>query len=99
VIHELTIGHLDPHAILNQVAVSVHPLDEPTVARVLVEFPGLKIERRAGYVIAPWHGKEDGERGEAFAIRLRTETGCLVADRRNGRIVDLGQGVSKRAAG
>jgi hypothetical protein len=97
-IHELTIGHLDPQAIVNQVAVSVHPLDEPTVARVLVEFPGLKIERRAGYVIAPWHGKDDGDRGEAFASRLRAETGCMIADRRNGRIVELGQGASKRAA-
>jgi hypothetical protein len=27
-----------------------------------------------------------------FAARLQAETGCLVADRRNGRIVELGQG-------
>ena len=98
-IHELTIGHLDPSAIVNEVAVSVHPLDERTVARVLAEFPGLKVERRVGYVIAPWHGNEDGERGEAFAMRLKAETGCLVADRRNGRIVELGRGVRKRLAG
>ena len=98
-IHELTIGHLDPAAIRDRMAVAVRPLDEAIVARVLAEFPGLKVERRDGYLIAPWHGREDGERGEAFAARLQAETGCLVADRRNGRIVDLVQKVSGRAAG
>ncbi len=93
-IHDLTIGHLDPAAIRERMAVSLKPLDEATLARVLAEFPGLKIERRDGYLIAPWHGREDAERGEAFAARLHVETGCLVADRRNGRIISL-----KRAAG
>ena len=88
-IHDLTIGHFDPDAILARTAVAVKPLDADTVARVLVEFPGLKVERRDGYLIAPWHGREDGERGEAFAARMQAETGCLVADRRNGRIVEL----------
>jgi hypothetical protein len=69
--------------------VATSPLDRAEVARVLAGFPGLRIEERVGYVIAPWHGKEDGERGEAFAARLQAETGCLVADRRNGRIVEL----------
>jgi hypothetical protein len=69
-IHELTIGHLDPNAIVNQMAVSVHPLDEPRIARVLAEFPELKIERRVGFVIAPWHRKENGERGR----RSRSES-------------------------
>ena len=98
-IHDLTIGHLDPVAIRDRMAVAVRPLDEAIIARVLAEFSGLKIERRDGYLIAPWHGREDGERGEAFAGRLQTETGCLVADRRNGRLVDLVQKVSGRAAG
>jgi hypothetical protein len=71
-------------------AVAVRPLDDSTVARVLAELPGLKIELRARYPIAPGHGREDGERGAAFAARLQAETGCLVADRRNGRIVELG---------
>jgi hypothetical protein len=30
---------------------------------------------------------------------MQAETGCLVADRRNGRIVDLRPEVGKRAAG
>lgn len=88
-IHDLTIGHLDPAAIRERRAVALRPLDPATVARVLAGFPGLKVEEREGYVIAPWHGREDGERGEAFAARIQAETGCLVADRRNGRIVEL----------
>ena len=88
-IHELTIGHLDPTAILDRDAVALRPLDAEVVARVLAEFPGLKVDRRNGYLIAPWHGRHDGERGEAFAATIQAETGCLVADRRNGRIVNL----------
>jgi hypothetical protein len=36
------------------VAVATRPLDDGTIARVLAEFPGLKVERRDGYLIAPW---------------------------------------------
>src|SRR5438105_734448 len=97
-IHDLTIGHLDPVAIHDRMAVALNPLDEATVARVLAEFPGLRVERRDGYLIAPWHGREDGERGEAFAARMQAETGCLVADRRNGRIVAVGKVAGERVA-
>lgn len=91
-IHDLTIGHLDPVALRDRLAVALRPLDDVAVARVLAAFQGLKVERRDGYLIAPWHGREDAERGEAFAARMQAETGCLVADRRNGRIVEFGQG-------
>lgn len=97
-IHDLTIGHLDPAALHERRAVALRPLDETTVARVLAGFPGLKVEARDGYVVAPWHGCEDGERGEVFAAQLQGETGCLVADRRNGRIIALGR-MADRAAG
>jgi hypothetical protein len=97
-IHELTIGHLDPEAIHERMAVIVNPLDERIVIGILAEFPGLEIERRDGYLIAPWHGREDAERGEAFASRMQAETGCLVADRRNGRIVELRQKVREKVA-
>ncbi len=97
-IHDLTIGHLDPAALRERKAIAVKPLDPAAVARVLVGFPGLKIEEQDGYFVAPWHGREDGERGEAFAARLQAETGCLVVDRRNGRIVELGRAAG-RAAG
>ena len=98
-IHELTIGHFDPALIRDRLAVAVRPLDETTVTRVLAEFPGLKIEWRDGCLIVPWHGREDGERGEAFAARLQTETGCVVADRRNGRVVKFSRIASERVAG
>ncbi len=90
-IHELTIGHLDLDAIHDRIAVAVRPLDAATVARVLAEFPGLEVEQRDGYLVVPWHGREDAERGEVFAERIRNETGCSVVDRRNGRIVELGR--------
>ena len=97
-IHDLTIGHLDPATIRDRQAVALRPLDPAAVARVLAGFPGLKVEVRDGYVVVPWHGREDGERGEAFAARLQAETGCLVADRRNGRIVELGRAVAAKTA-
>lgn len=90
-IHDLTIGHLDPAAIRDRQAVAMKPLDPSAVVRVLAGFPGLKIEERDGYVVVPWHGREDGERGEVFAAQLQAETGCLLADRRNGRLVELGR--------
>ena len=98
-IHDLTIGHLDPAAIRERRAVAPRPLDPAAVARVLVGFPGLGVEERDGYVVAPWHGREDGEKGEAFAAQLQAETGCMVADRRNGRIVELGRVEAGRVAG
>lgn len=90
-IHELTIGHLDREALRERRAVTTRPLDAAVIDRVMTEFPGLQVERRDGYVVAPWHGREDAQRGEALAARLQAETGCLVADRRNGRIVVPGR--------
>ena len=98
-IHDLTIGPLDPAAIHDRMAVAVRPLDVAAVARVLAEFPGLNVEHRDGCLIAPWHGRDDAERGEAFAARIQAETGCLVADRRNGRVVELAPVAAGRAAG
>jgi hypothetical protein len=97
-IHVLTIGHLDPVAIRDRLAVALRPLDGAAVARVLAEFPGLKVQRRDGGLIAPWHGREDAERGEVFAAHVQAGTGCLVADRRNGRIVEMGRTASERVA-
>jgi hypothetical protein len=97
-IHDLTIGHLDLAALGERRAVALKPLDVAAVARVLAGFPGLKIEAKDGYLVAPWHGREDGERGEAFAALMQAETGCLVADRRNGRIVELGRAKVARTA-
>jgi len=88
-IHELTIGHLDPVALQARRAVATSPLDLVVLDQVAAEFPGLKISRRDGYVVVPWHGRENAASGEAFAARMQVLTGCMVADRRNGRLVDL----------
>jgi hypothetical protein len=49
-------------------------------------------------MIAPRHGRDDGELGEAISARSRADTGSLIADRRNGRIVELAW-VGERVAG
>lgn len=87
-IHDLTIGHLDPALIRNRVAFASEPLNASITARILVDFPGLKVDQRDGYVVVPWHGKPDAMRGEAFVARMHAETGCLIADRRNGKMID-----------
>lgn len=93
-IHKLTIGHLDTVALHGRRAVATRPLDLAEIDWVAAEFPELKIQRRDGYVVVPWHGQEEAARGEAFAARLKAVAGCLVADRRNGRLVDLAVKVS-----
>ena len=98
-IHDLAIGHIDPLLVRDRVVVVLRPLDESAIDRVSAEFPGLPIERRAGYVIAPWHGMEDAERGEMFAARLRAETACLVVDRRNGKLVEFGRAAAEPVTG
>ena len=86
-----------PRTIHDCIVRTIRPLDESAVARVLAGFHRLNVERRDGYLVNPWHNCEDSERGEAFAARLQAEAGCLIADRRNGRIVDLGKMAAREA--
>jgi hypothetical protein len=88
VIHCLTLGHLDPEALRSGAAVATTPLDETTVRRVLAEFPGIMAERKDGYVVLPWHELGPVDAREAFALRLHELTGCLIADRRSGRLIE-----------
>jgi hypothetical protein len=88
VIHYLTLGHLDPEVLRECAVVATKPLDEATVLRVLAEFPGIKAERKDGYVVLPWHGLGSVGVSETFALRLHELTGCLIADRRNGRLIE-----------
>ena len=90
-VHYLTLGHLDPEAIQGGVATAVRPLEEATVGRVIADFPGLKIERKDGYVVVPWHGLGQVAESEEFALRLMQATGCIAADRRNARLVSPAQ--------
>jgi hypothetical protein len=38
--------------------------------------------------VLPWHGLGLVSMCEAFTLRLHELTGCLVADRRNGRLIE-----------
>jgi hypothetical protein len=80
------------------VAVTTRPLGETTVRRVLAEFPGIKAEHKDGYMVLPWQGLGPAGLSEAFALRLHELTGCLIADRRNGRLIGPGALSGKRSA-
>jgi hypothetical protein len=80
-IHELTIGYFDAAATRDRQVVALRPLDEAAVARALAEFPGIKTERWNGCLIAPWHGRDDADRGEASAAQSPAHTGCPIVDR------------------
>jgi hypothetical protein len=82
------VGHLDLEALRGCAAVATRPLDDSVVRRVQAGFPDVKVERKGGYVVLPWHGLGSVEASEAFALRLHELTGCLIADRRNGRLIE-----------
>jgi hypothetical protein len=88
VIHYLTLGHLDLEPLRGCAAVATRPLDESMVRCVLAQFPDVEAERKDGYMVLPWHGLGSVDVSEAFALRLHELTGCLVADRRNGRLIE-----------
>jgi hypothetical protein len=98
-LHNLTIGHLDPAAILQlRRAVARKPLDMTIVRRLLAELgeqgpdgewrlgTGL-VEFRDGYIVIPWLSHGTTMLSEEFALRLHQETGCVLADREHSRIV------------
>jgi hypothetical protein len=88
VIHYLTLGHLDPEAIRGSTAVALKLLDACIVRRVMAEFPNVQAECKDECVILPWHGLGPIVPSEEFALRLQRLTGCLIADRRNGRLIE-----------
>ena len=99
-LHNLTIGHLDPSAILHdRKALVRRRLDMAVVWRLLTELGehttegewrlgAGKVELRDGYLVIPWMGHGTTRLSEEFALRLRQETGCLLADREHCRLVD-----------
>jgi len=111
-LHNLTIGHLDPAAIVSERRIAVlHPLEIDIVHRLLKELGGIdkdgvptlergKVELCDGYLVCPWRiGGWHNRTAEEFALRLEQETGCLLADREHSRIVepDLLQGLNGAA--
>jgi len=90
-LHDLTLGHLDPEAVLGRQRVVLKPLEMNTVRRLLTELGGTdaaghptlggaKVRFEQGYVVIPWLGGSRNRVSEEFALRLHKETGCLIAD-------------------
>ncbi len=90
-IHDLTIGHLDPAAIPLRRKAVLRPLEKDVVDRLLKELGGTDSEGHTtlggarvrfedGVVIVPWLGGSTNRTSEEFALRIQRETGCLVAD-------------------
>jgi hypothetical protein len=52
---------------------------------------GWKVRFEEGCVILPWKGGHTNRVAEEFAIRLQHETGCILADREHGRVIEAGQ--------
>jgi hypothetical protein len=102
-IHRLTLGHLDPDAITREGrAVVLKPLDMELVRRLLSELgesdrdgrwtlDGDDVTVHDGYVIVPWQGGWRNRIAEEFALRLEDQTGCVIADREHGRLVEPSQ--------
>lgn len=109
-IHNLTIGHLDPNAIEERRAVVLRPLDPERVAQHFEALgrrdenagwtlDGMPVEEKDGYVICRWLvGPRRNLAAEEFALRLQNDTGCLIADREHYRVVAAEelQGLVKR---
>ena len=100
-LHNLTIGHLDPAAIVSERRISVlRPLEIDAVHRLLKELgcidkdgsPTLergKVEFRDGYLVCPWRiGGWQNRTAEEFALRLQQETRSVLADREHSRIIE-----------
>jgi hypothetical protein len=99
-LHNLTVGHLDPAPIVRERRLVVlRTLEMDTVDRLLKEFGALdqdgsprleggKIEFREGYLVCPWRiGGWENRTAEEFVLRLQRETGCVLADREHSRII------------
>jgi hypothetical protein len=101
-IHNLTIGHLDPDAIDERRAIVLRALDPNIVAKHLTALgkhdntgwtlDGMPVEERDGYLVCRWLvGPRRNLVAEEFALRIQKDTGCLIADREHDRVVEPGQ--------
>lgn len=99
-IHNLTMGHLDPAQIEKRQALVLRTLDDKLVKRLLAEMcdrdsegrdtlDGLLVEYKDGCVVARWLvGSYRNRKAEELAVRLHRMTGCVIADREHGRLID-----------
>jgi hypothetical protein len=90
-IHDLTIGHLDPTGIPERRRTVLRPLEMDVVNRLLKELggtdpegnptlDGVRVQFEDGYVVVPWLGGWTNRISEEFALKMQRETGCLIAD-------------------
>jgi hypothetical protein len=90
-IHDLTIGHLDPAGIPQRRRIVLRPLEKDVVDRLLKELGatdseghptlgGARVRFENGAIVVPWLGGWTNRTAEEFALRIQRETGCLVAD-------------------
>jgi len=111
-LHDLTLGHLDPEAVTERRRVVLKPLEMDTVRRLLTELGGTdasghptlggaKVRFEQGYVVIPWLGGSRNRVSEEFALRLHQETGCLIADLEHCWVVPLERlpGLNGQASG
>ena len=88
-IHDLTIGHLDPAGIPERRKTVIKVLEMDVVNRLLDELAvtdaegnttlgGSRIRLENGYVVVPWLGGRTNRVSEEFALRMQRETGCLI---------------------
>ncbi len=100
-LHNLTIGHLDPAAIVSERRIVVlRALEMNVVDRLLNDLGGNgnggatmletgRVERHDGYLVCPWRvGGWHNRTAEEFALRVQQETGCILADREHSRIIE-----------
>jgi hypothetical protein len=98
-IHDLTIGHLDPAGIPECRRTVLKPLERDVVDRLLKELGetdneghptlgGARVRFGDGYLVVPWLGGWTNRVSEEFALRMRRETGCLIADLGHRCIID-----------
>jgi hypothetical protein len=100
-LHNLTIGHFDPVAMVNERRIAVlRPLDLDAVHRLIKELGDIgkdgvptlekgKVELGDGYLVCPWRiAGWHNRTAEEFALRLQQETGCILADREHSRIIE-----------
>jgi hypothetical protein len=91
VLHDLTLGHLDPDAVTERRRVVVKLLEMGLVHRLLEELGGTdaagnptlggaRVRFEHGSVVVPWLGGGTNRVSEEFALRLHKATGCLIAD-------------------
>jgi hypothetical protein len=98
----LTHERLDAVLTLRRTLYTARLLDMASVERLLRELgerdgqgrptlDGEPVEIHAGYLTCRWLGGRPNRVLEEFALRLQHESGCLLADREHGRVVEASE--------